>query len=379
MVLDFEFYRQIIKWKFKMRIIFFFLLVFFSRFAEAQNINDCDGPYVEYKRSQVIVRSIDSNRSAVEISFPVSDKSSHLLSVHFSNHVGWDFTVPFKTKITDEPSAWPAADKILALSDIEGEFDNFRYMLIAAHVMDSLYNWTYGNGLLVICGDLFDRGHDVAAELWLLYKLEEEAKASGGYVHTILGNHDIMNLGGDIRFVQPRYIENAKIIGKDYMELYNKNSELGRWLRSKNIIEKIGDNLCLHGGISPKILKIGWAVDKINYNCRPFYDMGEHPEKFTDTTLWAFFDEDNISPFWYRGYFTGLKATQGLVDSTLAFYQCKQIIVGHDIIDNVGSFYQDKVYGIDVNEHLGNTQGLLIESGKFYRVDRVGNKFLLNQ
>ncbi len=101
-------------------------------------------------------------------------------------------------------------------------------MLIAAHVMDSLYNWTYGNGLLVICGDLFDRGHDVAAELWLLYKLEEEAKASGGYVHTILGNHDIMNLSGDIRFVQPRYIENAKIIGKDYMELYNKKFRIGK-------------------------------------------------------------------------------------------------------------------------------------------------------
>ncbi len=361
-----------------MRIIFCLLIISISFFSKAQNINDCDGPYVEYKKSQIIVRSIDSNRSAVVIDFPASDKSNHLLSVHFSNHTGWDFTVPFKTKITDEPSVWPAADKILALSDIEGEFDNFRYMLIAAHVMDSLYNWTFGNGLLVICGDLFDRGHDVAAELWLLYKLEEEAKASGGYVHTILGNHDIMNLSGDIRFVQPRYIENAKIIGKDYMDLYNKNSELGRWLRSKNIIEKIGDNLCLHGGISPKILKIGWTIAKINYNCRPFYDLSEHPEKFTDTTVLAFFDEDNISPFWYRGYFTEPKASQGLVDSTLAFYQCRQIIVGHDIIDNVGAFYEDKVYGIDVNEHLGNTQGLLIESGKFYKVDRIGNKILLN-
>ncbi len=135
----------------------------------------------------------------------------------------------------------------------------------------------------------------------------------------------------------------------------------------------------MHGGISPKILKIGWSTNKINYNCRPFYDMSEHPEKFTDTTVLAFFDEDNISPFWYRGYFTEPKASQGLVDSTLAFYQCRQIIVGHDIIDNVGTFYQDKVYGIDVNEHLGNTQALLIESGKFYKVDRIGNKILLRQ
>ena len=63
--------------------------------------------------------------------------------------------------------------------------------------MDSACHWTFGKGHLVICGDLFDRGNDVTAELWLLYKLEEEAKEKGGYVHTILGNHEIMNLSGD--------------------------------------------------------------------------------------------------------------------------------------------------------------------------------------
>ncbi len=86
-----------------MRIIFCLLFISISFFAGAQNINDCDGPYVEYKKSQAIVRSIDSNRSAVEINFPASDKNGHLLSVHFSNHTGWDFTVPFKSKVTEEP------------------------------------------------------------------------------------------------------------------------------------------------------------------------------------------------------------------------------------------------------------------------------------
>lgn len=361
-----------------MRPIFLLLIVLLSYYSKAQNANVCDGPYVEYKKGHVFVRSIDSHKSAVVVTFPVSEKSSQLLSVHFSNHQGWDFTVPFMDKIINEPSVWPAADKILALSDIEGEFDNFRKLLIAAHVMDSLYRWTFGNGHLVICGDLFDRGKDVMAELWLLYKLEEEAKAGGGYVHTILGNHDIMNLSGDIRYVQPRYIDNAKIIGKEYMELFNKNSELGKWLRSKNIMEKIGDNLCLHGGISPKILSIGWTIEKSNDKCRPYYDQYLHPENFTDKNLWAFFDGNNISPFWYRGYFTDPKASQAFVDSTVAFYQCHQIIVGHDVVVAVAPFYQDKVFGVDVNEHAGNAQGLFIESGKFYRIDIMGHKYLLS-
>jgi hypothetical protein len=243
--------------------------------------------------------------------------------------------------------------------------------------MDSLYNWTFGKGHLVICGDLFDRGRDVVAELWLPNKLEDEARAAGGYVHTILGNHDIMNLSGDYRYVQQKYFDHAKSIGLEYTDLYNKDSELGKWLRSKNINEKIGENLCLHGGISPEILKIGWPIEKINDSCSPYYDLGMHPEKFMNPDLWSFFDGHNISPFWYRGYFLDPRASRGLIDSTLAFYHCKKIIVGHDIIDNVACFYQCKVFGIDVNEHEGNAQGLLIENDKFYKIDLTGKKQLL--
>ena len=85
----------------------------------------------------------------------------------------------------------------------------------------------------------------------------------------------------------------------------------------------------------------------------------------------------NVSPFWYRGYFLDPRATQNLIDSTLAFYHCKKIIVGHDIIDNVACFYDCKVFGVDVNEHEGNAQGLLIEKNKYYKVDLSDNKKLL--
>jgi Calcineurin-like phosphoesterase len=351
--------------------------IFCFSFGYSQNANVCDGPYVSYSGTEVIVRSINSSGTAVVDSFPENQKNNNGVNVYFSNHKDWDFTVLLRPKITNEPFTWKAPEKMLILSDIEGEFDNFRGLLVANHVMDSLYRWTFGKGHLVICGDLFDRGQDVSAELWLLYRLEDDARKEGGYVHTILGNHDIMNLSGDLRYVQQKYFDHAKMLGRDYSEFYNADSELGRWLRSKNIIEKVGDNLCLHGGISPEILKTGWAVEKINDSCRPYYDQGMHPENFRNKTLWNFFDGHNISPFWYRGYFLDPMATQGLIDSTLAFYQCKKIIVGHDIIDNVACFYQCKVLGVDVNEHEGNAQGLLIEKDKYYKIDLTGNKQIL--
>ncbi len=348
-------------------------LLFFS-FSYAQNANFCDGPYVSYSDSGVAVRSINKNDEAVVDFFSKKDKFSNWVNVRFSNHPDWDFTVLLRPQITNEPAIWKAPEKMLVLSDIEGEFENFRGLLIANHVIDNLYRWIFGKGHLVICGDLFDRGNDVAAELWLLYRLEDEARKAGGYVHTILGNHDIMNLSGDLRYVQQKYFDHAKMMGVDYSEFYNNDSELGRWLRSKNIIEKIGDNLCLHGGISPEILNIAWPVEKINDSCRAYYDLGVQHKKFPDHTRWAFFDGHNVSPFWYRGYFLDPQASQSLVDSTLAFYHCKKIIVGHDIIDNIACFYDCKVFGVDVDEHEGNAQGLLIEKNKYYKIDLTGKK-----
>jgi hypothetical protein len=345
-------------------------------------MNQNDGPYVFYQDGWVIVHSIGrSDHTSVSIvdSFPVSEKNRHPLSIHFSNHPGWDFTVPFKKNIRAEPCEWNNDPTILALSDIEGEFDAFRNLLIANKVMDSACRWTFGKGHLVICGDLFDRGNDVTAELWLLYKLEEEAKKKGGYVHTILGNHEIMNLSGDFPFVQPKYFNNAKLMAKNYEDLYGSDTELGRWLRSKNIMERIGDYLCLHGGVSAAINAKRMTLPDINNQCRPFYDQGLHPEKFTDKGLWDFFEGNNISPFWYRGYFLEPKAPELQVNRTLALYHCKKIIVGHTIVDNVSRLYNGKVIGIDVNEHEGNSRGLLIKNKQEYEINLTGKKRLLEK
>lgn len=61
---------------------------------------------------------------------------------------------------------------------------------------------------------------------------------SGGHVHFILGNHEIMNMNGNIKYVRKKYIDNAAMLGEDYKNFYKPSTELGRWLESKNITEK---------------------------------------------------------------------------------------------------------------------------------------------
>jgi predicted AlkP superfamily pyrophosphatase or phosphodiesterase len=246
--------------------------------------------------------------------------------------------------------------------------------MMANHIIDQKYNWLFGKGHLVICGDLFDLGKKVPEYLWLLYKLEHEAKAAGGYVHTILGNHDIMNLSGDLRYVQPKYFESAKALGVDYMRLYDENTELGRWLRTKNVVEKIGDELFLHGGISPEVTKAGLSVEKINSLCRPYY--ATKTSLVPEEVKLLFGDS---SPFWYRGYFNDPLISSSDLDASLVHFGVKRIVVGHTITENnVGFRFGGKVLALDVNQHEGKHEAALYEKGNWYNVDAAGSKAKLS-
>jgi hypothetical protein len=343
--------------------LIFFLLLLGTWKLIAQAAPDTlleDGPYLFYKDGKAIVKSISSGK--------VITYGADLIAVKFQEHPSWNFEVKLKPELVNEPSAYPAADKLLVLSDIEGEFAAFRSLLIANKVMDEHYNWLFGNGQLVIDGDLFDRGNEVPQYLWLLYKLDKEARKKGGYVHTLLGNHDIMNLSGDLRYLEAKYLKSAKVLGVPYMDFYTAQTELGRWLRTKNVIEKIGDKLFMHAGMSPKINALQLSIDDLNRKCRAYYGIDRHklPED-----LGVFFGAD--APFWYRGYFMAPKATMATVDSTLHLYDCKQIIVGHTIIDkNVTMYYQGKVIGVDVDEHAGHRGAALFERDVWYKTDDKG-------
>ncbi|MDR6941366.1 metallophosphoesterase [Mucilaginibacter pocheonensis] len=329
-----------------------------------------DGPYVSYQEGRIYVTTINKDD---DLLFPVKDfypatQKNIVLNVVPEGHADWAFKVKLKPLIENEASIYPESSKTLFLSDIEGEFGNFRKMLLAAKVMDEQYNWTYGTNALVIAGDLFDRGKDVVPELWLLYKLEDEAKAMGGKVHVILGNHDIMNLSGDHRYTDAKYFKNAWLMKTECKELFGKDTELGRWLRSKNVVEKIGDVLVMHGGLSPAVLAQQLNISQLNATCRSFYDA---PRKLVPDSMQIFFGKDAL--FWYRGYFMAPKSNAVQIDSTLAFYKCKNILVGHTIVRwNIASYYGGKVIGIDVDYHRGQPAAALQQNNRWYILNSRG-------
>lgn len=340
-----------------------FLMVLFGISASAQAIYD--GPHViDAQGNPWAYQVTNGNASKIEL-------NEKRVQVKFENPE-LDFTVPLKKSLENEPSVFKQPKKMFVVSDLEGQFEGFRTLLIANKIMDENYNWTYGKGHMVICGDLFDRGSTVTEIMWLLYKLEIEAKKAGGYVHTILGNHDIMNLSGDLRYLHPKYLESAKLMGVEYMALFTSDTELGHWLRTKNTIEKIGENLAMHAGVSPVINELGYSIEKINELCRPFYDQVKVLRGVGDPKIDPFFTGKS-SLFWYRGYFIEPKATETDVERTLKLFDVKRIIAGHTILEgNVAFYYGGKVLGVDVNRHKGDHQAAVYEKGKWFAVDDKG-------
>jgi predicted MPP superfamily phosphohydrolase len=92
-------------------------------------------------------------------------------------------------------------ERIVAVGDIHGAFDQFVAILRAAGIIDNRNRWSGKKAVLVQTGDVLDRGPDSRKALDLLRKLEGEAQRAGGRVYALLGNHELMRLVSDWRYV----------------------------------------------------------------------------------------------------------------------------------------------------------------------------------
>ncbi|NML22965.1 metallophosphoesterase [Pseudoflavitalea sp. G-6-1-2] len=265
----------------------------------------------------------------------------------------------------NEACEYSTPSQLFVVSDIEGNFAPLFKLLVAGGVISQKMEWLYGSGHVVILGDCFDRGEEVTECLWLIYGLEEKAKRHGGHVHYILGNHEIMNMNGDWRYVHPRYAVGTVSLTDPPAALYYANDELWRWLQSKNVIERIGNYLFVHGGVSRELLDLRLSLSEINALARPYYSH-KFPEFLSDNTLHTLFSAD-ISPFWYRGYYNGV-ADKSLVKNTLKFYNSKHIITGHTMLETITFFFDGKVINVNTDHANNFSEGLMVMKNKFYRV-----------
>jgi hypothetical protein len=200
--------------------------------------------------------------------------------------------------------------RVVAVGDVHGAYEQFVSILTHAKLIDASQRWTGGTATLVQTGDYTDRGAKVRQVLDLLIALEERARAGGGEVVTLLGNHEVLNMIGDLRYVTPEIAsafadaqsesrrENAwkeyDRLGAgrsparsalpsaprlkreewmaahppgwlEYREALGPRGRYGQWLRSKSIATTLDGTIFMHAGISPDH---GATVDAVNKRAR---------------------------------------------------------------------------------------------------------------
>ena len=346
--------------------------------SEARDLPDyIDGPHIVYKNSDEVVvfymiRDSMLNEERV---------SSRELAIRGDSYLVHGFekdTMKYwihRKKIPD-PAVYNEVDKIFVVGDIHGSYTNVVQLLRNNGVIDDGLNWNWGNGHLVFLGDIFDRGDEVTATLWLIYTLEQQARNKGGRVHYILGNHELMALYNDYRNLSKKYFHLTRFLRIDYSAFFDLDTELGQWIRSRNTVVKINNVLMVHGGLSSLMVRQNLDLEKINRLM--FKYLTDSVEDADIPLLQSIMDEQG--PLWYRGYFgfgdTYSRITPEALDSVLTYYDAHTVVVGHTNVSNISEMFGGKVIATDIPfyENAYEIQGLLINHGAFYRVYLDGKR-----
>jgi len=276
--------------------------------------------------------------------------------------------------------AEPAPSRIVAVGDIHGDNDAWLAIARAARLIDAKGRWAGGQTVLVQLGDVVDRGPDSLKTIRHLMKLQREAPRKGGRVIVLVGNHEAMNMTGDLRYVsageyhsytdrdsearreriyeanraaietaykarfpamtpaeiKAEWIKVTPLGMLEHQAAWLPDGEIGKWVVGNPAMVKLGDNLFVHGGVSAAYAAI--PIEQINQRVAAAL-------KARDASPAAIIN-DPVGPLWYRGLISrgnGDEATVAPVpagasapltidqeiDLVLRSYGVKRIVVGH--------------------------------------------------
>eukprot|EP00920_Eleutheroschizon_duboscqi_P039706 GHVT01095338.1.p1 GENE.GHVT01095338.1~~GHVT01095338.1.p1 ORF type:complete len:360 (+),score=68.19 GHVT01095338.1:183-1262(+) len=146
--------------------------------------------------------------------------------------------------------------RIVAVGDLHGDVMNTLLILRATEIVDDDGKWIGGTTLLIQTGDLLDRGPDGPALLDLFQQLSDAAKRKGGQVLQLLGNHDIMNMCGDFRYVHPK--ETEQFGGAEARTAaFQEGGKYNTLLRNFHSAFIVNDILFVHAGLIPQYARVG--------------------------------------------------------------------------------------------------------------------------
>ncbi len=268
-------------------------------------------------------------------------------------------------------STFSVPGRLIAMGDLHGDLRAAREALRLGGVIDANDRWIGGTTTVVQTGDQLDRGDDEPEILALLERLRVEAAAAGGAVHVLNGNHEFMNVAGDLRYVTPggfadyvsyddpsvRLGGGAPASARGRMLAFRPGADLAKGLAERKVIAVVGESIFVHGGVRAKWAEYG--VDKINEEASAWLrgPGGPLPQALTAQD----------GPVWDRSFSldTSKEACEELA-LVLARTGTKRMVVGHTVqSEGISSACGGRVWRIDVgmSAHYGGAPSVLEISG----------------
>lgn len=269
----------------------------------------------------------------------------------------------------------PASTNIVAIGDLHGDLRAARKALLLAKVIDNADRWVGGTTVVVQTGDEIDRGDEDKEVLELFEKLKGDAKSAGGELIALNGNHELMNVAQDFRYVSKHSFE--EFADKDPGKAASEGLQSGRaqafkpggkyagMLSERPVMMQVGDTVFVHGGILPKHVRYG--LDRINDEVDAWM-LARLPSPPT-----AAMGEDGL--LWTRLYSDKTDASGcAALHETLQAFGAKRMVVGHTVQQaGINAACDDKVWRIDTGmsrAYGGNIEVLLINGDKVSRLVR---------
>lgn len=292
----------------------------------------------------------------------------------------------------------PAPARVVAVGDLHGDYDAWEAIAVAAGLIDAKGRWAGGATTLVQMGDVPDRGPDSLKIIHQLMKLQREAPKRGGKVIALVGNHEAMNMTGDLRYVHPgeyrdfatrdseavrsrvyqankAAIEaaykardanltaeairaawiNANPVGKvEHQAAWSPSGEVGKWVISNPAVAKVGDSLFVHGGISAAYTQ--YSPEQIN---RRVTDALKAQDQAPNSII-----NDPAGPLWYRGLVTRAPGDEATVAPVAANGQ--QLSIEQEIALVLEAFHVRRI----VVAHTPSPNGIIsADRGALWRID----------
>ena len=267
----------------------------------------------------------------------------------------------------------PMPARVIAIGDLHGDHGAWRDIARAAGVIDAAGRWIGGATVLVQTGDIADRGPDTRKIIRELMRLQREAVRTGGRVVALVGNHEAMNMIGDLRYVSPgefaafanadsprwrnlAFDANRKIsradngessplksrkavraawmddtpLGKiEHQAAWSASGEIGKWVIANPAVVRLGDTIFVHAGLNADFAKR--PIETINASVAAAL-------KARDTAPTAIIN-DQEGPLWYRGLATSATGKPGdntastaaaaTLDAALASLGAARMVIGH--------------------------------------------------